>query len=112
MSDLLTSEDERDGRADPEEIVIYAIFHRDVRNLLDERATRVIERRFGLSTGDVETLDGIAADYGITRERIRQIQGQSIKKLRMSRQVAALRSYLVDDSKAHQPAGSAQRKAS
>ncbi|GFJ89978.1 sigma-70 family RNA polymerase sigma factor [Phytohabitans rumicis] len=116
LSDLLVSEEERDGRTDPAEIVIHATFRSDVARVLrahlPERAARVIERRFGLGTGDEETLDDIGVDYGITRERIRQIQGSSMKKLQMSDQVAALRSYLMDDSKAGGSGDSVERKAS
>jgi RNA polymerase sigma factor (sigma-70 family) len=116
LSDVLVSEEERDGRTDPAEIVIHATFRSDVaralRAHLPERAARVVERRFGLGTGDEETLDDIGADYGVSRERIRQIQGSSMKKLQMSPQVAALRSYLLDDSKAGWSGDSIERKAS
>lgn len=109
LSDLLSHEDDRDGRADPAEIVIHAMLRRDVtrtlRTVLPNRAANIVERRFGIGTGDVETLEDIAADLGVTRERIRQIQGTSLETLQTSPRAAALRSYLIDDSKAAMWAG-------
>lgn len=49
---------------------------------LGERQRRVIERRYGLSGGDPETLESIAAEMGLTRERVRQIQLEGLDSLR------------------------------
>jgi len=49
---------------------------------LTERQRRVIERRYGLNGFDVSTLDELAAEMGVTRERVRQIQGEALDKLR------------------------------
>jgi RNA polymerase nonessential primary-like sigma factor len=49
---------------------------------LTERQRRVIERRYGLRGSDVATLDELAAEMGVTRERVRQIQGDALQKLR------------------------------
>ncbi|MDQ2587306.1 RNA polymerase subunit sigma [Saccharothrix yanglingensis] len=101
LSDVLMSEDERDGRADPAEIVTHAVMREDLTHtlaaILPARSVRVLERRFGIGTGDEETLDEIGAIFGVTRERIRQIQNQSLATLRQNRCVAALRSYVVND---------------
>lgn len=43
---------------------------------------KVIELRFGLADGDSQTLDSIGKEFGITRERVRQIEVQALKKLR------------------------------
>jgi RNA polymerase sigma factor (sigma-70 family) len=43
---------------------------------------KVIELRFGLAGGDPQTLDSIGKEFGITRERVRQIEVQALKKLR------------------------------
>lgn len=119
LSDILVGDDERDGRSDPAEIIIHAMFRADVERvlgtLLPERTASIIERRFGIGTGDRETLDAIGADYGVTRERIRQIQSKALTQLRESDQAPALRSYLVDDdSETNRPGGSVdvERKAS
>ena len=116
LSDILAGQEDRDGRTDPAAIVIQAVFHDDVMHtlkaVLPPRSAEVIERRFGLTTGDKETLDDIAADYGVTRERIRQIQGKSFEKLKASKRVAALRSYVVDDSRSERFGVLEERKAS
>ncbi|HEY6897509.1 MAG TPA: sigma-70 family RNA polymerase sigma factor, partial [Rhodocyclaceae bacterium] len=49
---------------------------------LNERQRQVIERRYGLNGQEVETLETIAADMGVTRERVRQIQMEALRSLR------------------------------
>lgn len=49
---------------------------------LSERQRSVIERRYGLNGADVATLDAIATDLGLTRERVRQIQIEGLDRLR------------------------------
>jgi RNA polymerase sigma factor (sigma-70 family) len=104
LSDVLVDEDGRDGRADPAEIVAHAMMREDLTRtlavVLPERAVRILERRFGIGTGDEQTLDEIGAAYGVTRERIRQIQQKSLAMLRQNRCIAPLRAYFMDDSKA------------
>jgi len=48
---------------------------------LDQRSRDVISRRFGISTSQVETLESIGKEYGITRERVRQIEYQAKKAI-------------------------------
>ena len=49
--------------------------------MLPERQRQVIERRYGLRGGEPETLETIAADLQLTRERVRQIQGEALTRL-------------------------------
>ncbi|MFX0593388.1 sigma-70 family RNA polymerase sigma factor [Melissospora conviva] len=116
LSDVLPRKEERDGRTDPAEIVLQARFHADMartlRTVLPERAVHIVERRFGLGTGDEETLEDIAVDYGVTRERIRQIQNTSLARLRESEETVWLWSYLGDKREAGWPGGFAERTAS
>ena len=49
---------------------------------LPERQRRVIERRYGLNGTDVATLEQLAGELGVTRERVRQIQAEALEKLR------------------------------
>lgn len=49
---------------------------------LPQRTSDVIERRFGLKTGQRETLEAIGQSYGITRERVRQIEREGFEKIR------------------------------
>ena len=49
---------------------------------LDERERAVLRRRFGLGTGEPQTLEQIGTDFRVTRERIRQIEAKALRKLR------------------------------
>jgi RNA polymerase primary sigma factor len=51
-------------------------------DVLDRREKRIISQRFGLSGGKPKTLEDIGKDFGITRERIRQLQNIALAKLR------------------------------
>lgn len=74
-----------DGSSDPESLLQSS----EIGTLLDdwlaqlsERQRIVIERRYGLNGQDVATLDSIATDLGLTRERVRQIQMEGLDRLR------------------------------
>jgi RNA polymerase nonessential primary-like sigma factor len=49
---------------------------------LNERQRSVLERRYGLNGADIATLEELAAEMGLTRERVRQIQGEALDSLR------------------------------
>ena len=107
LSDVLAHDEDRDGRTDPMQIVIHEQLHHDLirtlATLLPERAVGILTRRFGIGTGEQATLESIAAVYGLTRERIRQIQDKALSKLRESSDAEAmLRPYLIDNSRAYQ----------
>lgn len=51
-------------------------------NKLSPREQKVIQLRYGLNGGEPQTLDAIGQKYGVTRERIRQVEYRAIKKLR------------------------------
>lgn len=53
-----------------------------ISRVLTEREANVVQRRFGLITGVSERLEAIAKDFEVTRERIRQIQTEALRKLR------------------------------
>ena len=50
---------------------------------LDDKHREVILRRFGLRGHDIATLEQVGVDVGVTRERVRQIQVEALKKLRV-----------------------------
>lgn len=56
-----------------------------------ERLRDVIERRFGLRSGNRETLEAVGQDYNITRERVRQVESDAIKILNEHQNIAILR---------------------
>jgi RNA polymerase primary sigma factor len=61
---------------------------------LTERETRVIEMRFGLHDGRPRTLEEVGQEFGVTRERIRQIESKTLSKLRHPSRSQKLRDYL------------------
>jgi hypothetical protein len=63
--------------------------------LTNPRVREVIERRFGLKTGETETLESIGKNYGITRERVRQIEDNGLKILK-SEKVSSLLSPVFE----------------
>lgn len=67
---------------------------------LTDKEREVLLYRFGFKTGRVETLDYVASNYGLTRERIRQIESSALKKMRNSRYRRELAFYLDDSKKA------------
>ena len=67
---------------------------RRVLGSLNERERRVIELRFGLVDGRARTLEEVGREFGVTRERIRQIETTTLGKLRHPSRSGALREYL------------------
>lgn len=62
-------------------------------NELNDKQREVVERRFGLSGREISTLEEVGADIGVTRERVRQIQVEALKRLRVILEKAG---YSVD----------------
>jgi RNA polymerase primary sigma factor len=61
---------------------------------LSERETKVIQLRFGLADGHPRTLEEVGREFGVTRERIRQIESKTLSKLRHPSRSQQLRDYL------------------
>jgi RNA polymerase nonessential primary-like sigma factor len=71
---------------DPERIMQDEDLHSLVQAWLDElndKQREVVERRFGLNNREISTLEEVGADIGVTRERVRQIQVEALKRLRV-----------------------------
>lgn len=66
----------------------------DALQKLPDRERRIIDLRFGLSDGDPRTLQEIAEEFELSRERIRQIEGEVLRKLRHPHFSRKLRTYL------------------
>ena len=62
---------------------------------LSEREAGIVRLRFGLTDGQPRTLNQIGEVYGITRERVRQIEAKTMTKLRHPSRSQTLRDYLV-----------------
>ncbi|MCT1516873.1 sigma-70 family RNA polymerase sigma factor, partial [Dietzia cercidiphylli] len=79
-----------------ENTVVTNVMHSDVRavlSTLEEREQQVITLRFGLDDGQPRTLDQIGKRFGLSRERVRQIEREVMAKLREGRRADKLRSY-------------------
>ena len=61
---------------------------------LPDRDRRILDKRFGISSGQPQTLDDVAKQEGVTRERIRQIEQKTLARLRHPNNSARLRSFL------------------
>ena len=66
----------------------------DVLNTLSEREARVLQLRFGLEDDRSCTLEEVGRDFGVTRERIRQIEAKALQKLRHPSRSEKLRDFL------------------
>ena len=66
----------------------------DVLSTLNEREARVLELRFGLGDGISHTLEEVGQEFGVTRERIRQIEAKTLEKLRHPSHSRKLRDFL------------------
>ena len=64
---------------------------------LGDREKKVIELRYGLTDGRARTLEEVGQEFGVTRERIRQIESKTLLKLRHPSRAAKLRDYLDQD---------------
>ena len=81
----------------PSEAVTFKLMQEDLERVLDtlsEREAGVVRMRFGLADGQQRTLDEIGKVYGVTRERIRQIESKTMAKLRHPARSQPLRDYL------------------
>ncbi|MGJ3238117.1 MAG: sigma-70 family RNA polymerase sigma factor [Anaerolineae bacterium] len=65
-------------------------------NTLTPREARILRLRFGMQNGRAYTLEEVGKKFGLTRERIRQIEGRALRRLRHPRRSRHLRDYLDD----------------
>ena len=81
----------------PADAVSFTLLQEQLHHVLDtlsEREAGVVSMRFGLGDGQPKTLDAIGTVYGVTRERIRQIESKTMSKLRHPSRSQVLRDYL------------------
>ena len=81
----------------PPDAASFTLLQEQLRRILDdlsERERRVIELRFGLVDGTPRTLEEVGREFGVTRERIRQIEGKTLAQLRHPSRAERLRDYL------------------
>jgi RNA polymerase primary sigma factor len=86
------------GAVAPLEAASFAMMQGDISSVLrtlSARERRIVELRFGLRDGQPRTLQEIGREFGITRERIRQIEAKTLSKLRHPSRPQKLRDYLT-----------------
>jgi len=81
----------------PKEKAIYEMLRGHVSEflkILSPREQKILRMRFGLDDGKTHTLEEVGKEFGVTRERIRQIEAKSLERLRKNEQSTQLRDYL------------------
>jgi RNA polymerase primary sigma factor len=93
LSDLIEDE----GAIAPSDAATRAMLNEAVNRALSElteREQKVVRLRFGLDDGHMRTLEEVGREFGVTRERIRQIESKTLAKLRHPSRAQLLRGYL------------------
>ncbi|HLY81655.1 MAG TPA: RNA polymerase sigma factor RpoD [Acidimicrobiales bacterium] len=96
LSDLIEDE----AAIAPSEAAARAMLNEAVNQALaelSEREQKVVRLRFGLDDGQMRTLEEVGKEFGVTRERIRQIESKTLAKLRHPMRSGRLRDYLDDE---------------
>ncbi len=81
----------------PADAASYQLLKEQVGDMLDtlnDREARVLQLRFGLEDGRSRTLEEVGRDFGVTRERIRQIEAKALNKLRNTSRSKKLRDFI------------------
>ena len=96
LSDMIEDE----GAVAPSEAAARAMLNEAVNQALaelSEREQKVVRLRFGLDDGQMRTLEEVGKEFGVTRERIRQIESKTLAKLRHPMRSSRLRDYLDEE---------------
>lgn len=95
-SDRVSSDDDDNSPVEhvQRKMLMDAITHE--LQALPERDRRILEKRFGIQNGKPQTLDDVAKEEGVTRERVRQIEQKTLARMRHPNNSKKLRSFLED----------------
>ncbi len=92
------------GAVSPEAVdeVVAALVKREMKltkaeQELTERERQVVRLRFGLEDGQVRTLEEVGREFGVTRERVRQIEAKTLAKLRHPMRSQRLKEFLEEE---------------
>jgi len=81
----------------PRDTATYDLLKEDIKKILaklDPREQKILEMRFGLEDGTTHTLEEVGQEFGVTRERIRQIESKALEKLKEEQKDTKLKDYL------------------
>lgn len=81
----------------PQEAATNQLLKDDIKSalgILTEREQKILKMRFGMDTGKYHTLEEVGKEFGVTRERIRQIESKALSKLRKNRDAKKLKDYI------------------
>jgi len=81
----------------PSDAASFQLLKEQIQEVLDtltDRESRVLQLRFGLEDGRSRTLEEVGKEFGVTRERIRQIEAKALRKLRHPTRSRKLRDFL------------------
>ncbi len=88
---------ENEGADEPEQIISNMFLQEQLESVLDslkDREKRILKLRFGLEDSRARTLEEVGKEFGVTRERIRQIEAKALRKLRHPSRSKKLRDFL------------------
>ena len=92
-----TDSNQGDEGEDPPDAASFSMLQEQLTQVLDslaDRERKVIELRFGLVDGHPRTLEEVGREFGVTRERIRQIESKTLAKLRHPSRSSKLKDYI------------------
>ena len=93
LGDFIQDED----TVSPEEAATYELLKEHIDETLDlltPREQKILRMRFGLEDGRSHTLEEVGQEFGVTRERIRQIEAKALTKLRKHKDSKRLKDYI------------------
>ncbi len=88
---------ENDDALTPDDAASYSLLREKLDEVLDtltDREKRILELRFGIEDGRSRTLEEVGKEFGVTRERIRQIEAKALRKLRHPTRSKEIKDYL------------------
>lgn len=80
----------------PDKVAALQLLRDDVRAIIETlspREQKILEMRFGLNDGVAHTLEEVGQEFGVTRERIRQIESKALEKIQQHHHMRKLRDY-------------------
>ena len=80
----------------PSQVAAHQLLRDQIKNIITDlspREQKILQMRFGLEDGATHTLEEVGREFGVTRERIRQIEAKALEKIRLHERIHKLREY-------------------